>query len=609
MEINTSKNKKNTILLVIVSCLVLVVAVTILVIVLGTSPREYNVTFKDSLGGIVEEQVVKENGLAERPHDIILEGYTFDDWFTDETFSRVWQFDTFTITRDTTIIGRLIKTSYLLNTEINDSSLGSVLFSRNSDSDFSLNNTSANKNDTIYCKIEANSTYQIDTIEFIGVSVDVSDFDIESNIYPFTMPSNNIVVKVNFSLKEYTNSISKVGEGTVDVVPTSLANSLITITATPASGYELSKIVVNGVTISGNTFTMPKKNTIIVVTFSPKTIQITLDYSQYSSTIPSSVIYVKYLEQFSDLPTNVPAIEPYQFGGFYTLDNTLISNSSTNNFTENTTIYAHRTTPTQARLFGNGSETNPYKIYNTLQLMDISSQVSYYNYILVSDLEIDDSFVSVNLFGVLDCNNKNIKISGTKPIFDNLKSASTYVSSVKNLVVDISENGSISVMVANTIQNGSSIYNIKTTTCEILNNSDRFYGFVKTNYGIIENCKNYSSITFSSTAIETISVFANENFGEISNVFNLAEYISCQNTCIICGVCVNNYGTITTYENRTNFIDTDNSYSICKLVETNGNSTKTLKIEYCSNYGDSTTLVKENPENITLVECNDYANP
>jgi len=608
MEIDTSKNKKNNLLLIIIASLVLIITATVLLVVLCSNPREYKVTFMDSLGGIVDEQVVKENSLVERPHDIILDGYTFDDWYTDETFSRVWQFDVYTITKDTTIIGKLNKTSYLLNTEINDSSLGSVLFSKNSDDNFSLNNTSANKNEIIYCKIEANSAYQIDSIDFIGVNVDVSNFNNDSNTYSFTMPSCNITVKVVFSLKEYTNTISKIGEGTVSVVPTSLANSLITITATPASGYELSKIVVNGVTISGNTFTMPKKDTVIVVTFSPKTIQITLDYSLYSQDIPSSVIYVKYLDPFTDLPNDVQATEPYQFGGFYTINNEAISNSDINNFTENTTIYAHKTTPTQARLFGNGSETNPYRIYNTMQLMDISNQVSFYNYILVNNLEIDSSFESVNLFGSLDCNNKTIKNSESKPIFDNLKSASTYVSTVKNLVIDISENGSISVLVANTIQSGSIISNIKTTTCEILNSSNNFYGFVKTNYGTIENCKNYSSITFSSSEIQTISIFAYENFGEISNVFNLAEYISCQNNSIVCGVCVNNYGTISTYENRTDFVGADYSYAICKLTETNDSATKTLKIEYCSNYGDSTALIKDNPENIALVECTDYAN-
>ncbi len=44
----------------------------------------------------------------------------------------------------------------------------------------------------------------------------------------------------------------------------------ITVTATPASGYELDKITVNSTEISGNKFTMPAKDTTVVVTFKEK---------------------------------------------------------------------------------------------------------------------------------------------------------------------------------------------------------------------------------------------------------------------------------------------------------------------------------------------------
>ena len=47
----------------------------------------------------------------------------------------------------------------------------------------------------------------------------------------------------------------------------SVAGATVTVAATPAEGYELDKVTVNGKAITGNTFKMPKENAVISATF------------------------------------------------------------------------------------------------------------------------------------------------------------------------------------------------------------------------------------------------------------------------------------------------------------------------------------------------------
>ena len=66
----------------------------------------------------------------------------------------------------------------------------------------------------------------------------------------------------------YTITASATSNGSVKLSKTSAkAGEEITVTTTPASGYQLDTIKVNGSAISGNKFKMPAKNTTVAVTF------------------------------------------------------------------------------------------------------------------------------------------------------------------------------------------------------------------------------------------------------------------------------------------------------------------------------------------------------
>ena len=68
-----------------------------------TTGTTYTVTFNTQGGSTVDSQSVKEGEKATRPAvDPTLTGSTFDDWYTDDTFTTVFDFDT-PITGDTTI--------------------------------------------------------------------------------------------------------------------------------------------------------------------------------------------------------------------------------------------------------------------------------------------------------------------------------------------------------------------------------------------------------------------------------------------------------------------------------------------------------------------------
>ena len=82
------------------------------------------------------------------------------------------------------------------------------------------------------------------------------------------MPDKDTTVAVTFKKAAYSISVNKTGNGTVDLSKKS-ANygDEITVTATPAEGYELTSIKVNDLALSGNKFNMPAQNTTVDVVF------------------------------------------------------------------------------------------------------------------------------------------------------------------------------------------------------------------------------------------------------------------------------------------------------------------------------------------------------
>ncbi|MBR2549740.1 MAG: immunoglobulin domain-containing protein [Clostridiales bacterium] len=92
-------------------------------------------------------------------------------------------------------------------------------------------------------------------------------------------------------IKTYNVSVGSVSNGTVSLSTNKAKEGdKVTVTATPASGYKLSSIKVNGTAISGNTFTMPAKDVTVQVTF-VSSLAITSQPKSYTGTAGSTASF------------------------------------------------------------------------------------------------------------------------------------------------------------------------------------------------------------------------------------------------------------------------------------------------------------------------------
>ena len=114
----------------------------------------------------------------------------------------------------------------------------------------------------------------VSVVDGSGVSVPVT---VSGNTISFTMPADIVSVNLIFSGVEYSVNVASVQNGSVSVSKTSASSGDgITVTATPASGYELSSVSVvtsSGTTVScyatssGYFFTMPSSAVTVSATF------------------------------------------------------------------------------------------------------------------------------------------------------------------------------------------------------------------------------------------------------------------------------------------------------------------------------------------------------
>lgn len=87
------------------------------------------------------------------------------------------------------------------------------------------------------------------------------------------------------SPKEFRINVSKTGQGTVTVKPLAKYGEVVTVTAFPSKGYELSSVTASGVTLSGSgntrTFTMPAKDVTIAAAFVEVVYELTVGVYNY----------------------------------------------------------------------------------------------------------------------------------------------------------------------------------------------------------------------------------------------------------------------------------------------------------------------------------------
>lgn len=119
--------------------------------------------------------------------------------------------------------------------------------------------SSAVKNTVIDLVITPDKGYEVDTVKVNGEAITGTSF---------TMPEKDVTVEVTFKKSTYTVTVAAAANGTVTVdKATAQMGDTVTVTATPDTDYELSKITVNGTAITGNTFTMPAENVTIAAEF------------------------------------------------------------------------------------------------------------------------------------------------------------------------------------------------------------------------------------------------------------------------------------------------------------------------------------------------------
>ena len=149
-----------------------------------------------------------------------------------------------------------------LFTEVDDKSVIALVESGEGKVAVSAND--AEEGETIMITTKAAEGYELSNL--VANYVDGGEIEITNN--SFTMPNANVIVKASFKLVDYTISVADVTNGTL-VADKAVANmgDEVTLTATPAEGYEVETFTVDGVAIDGATFIMPAHNVVIGATF------------------------------------------------------------------------------------------------------------------------------------------------------------------------------------------------------------------------------------------------------------------------------------------------------------------------------------------------------
>ncbi|WP_407267837.1 InlB B-repeat-containing protein [Radiobacillus sp. PE A8.2] len=84
--------------------------------------NSYLVSFDSNDGSAVDAQSVDYNQSVPEPDDPTKTGFTFDGWYSDPEFNNAWEFDSDTVTDDTTLYAKWTINSYLVSFDSNDGS-------------------------------------------------------------------------------------------------------------------------------------------------------------------------------------------------------------------------------------------------------------------------------------------------------------------------------------------------------------------------------------------------------------------------------------------------------------------------------------------------------
>lgn len=89
--------------------IVLGIAAILIVIFIGLQDRGYTISFDSNGGTSVPSQDHMYGELLEKPEDPTREGYTFDGWYFDESWSEAYDFEHETVYNDLTLEAKWIQ--------------------------------------------------------------------------------------------------------------------------------------------------------------------------------------------------------------------------------------------------------------------------------------------------------------------------------------------------------------------------------------------------------------------------------------------------------------------------------------------------------------------
>ncbi|GHV67908.1 hypothetical protein FACS1894199_14280 [Bacteroidia bacterium] len=366
--------------------------------------------------------------------------------------------------------------------------------------------------------------YDIDQVLIDGVNNTVA---VSSGTYTFTNVTANNTISVSFKQKQYTITVSAGSNGNISPSTTQTVgySSSKTFTFTPATGYEINQVLVNGVNnttaVSSGTYTFTNvtADSTISVSFKQKQYTITPTAGSNGNISPSSEQTVTYggSKTFTFTPATGYQIDQVFVNG---VNNTAAVSSGTYTFTH---VTANRTISvsfkqkqyTIAVFAGsNGSispSTTPTVTHGNSQTFTFTPNDGY----------------EINQVLVNEANNTAAVSSGTYT-FTNVTADSTISVSFKQKQYTITptagSNGNISPSSEQTVTHGgsktftftpSSGYKIKQVLVDGVNDSTAVstgtYSFsnVTTNHSISVSFKKVYTITASMTG--NGSIFPNDN--------------------------------------------------------------------------------------------------
>ncbi len=141
-----------------------------------------------------------------------------------------------------------------------------------------VDKATASIGDTITVTATPADGYVLKTITVDGTAIDGNTF---------TMGAADAVVSATFEQNVFNVTIdSAIVNGTVTVdKATAAVGDTVTVTATPATGYTLGEITVNGTAIEGNSFTMTAADAVVSATFTKEVYNVTVDSEIVNGTV------------------------------------------------------------------------------------------------------------------------------------------------------------------------------------------------------------------------------------------------------------------------------------------------------------------------------------